>query len=352
MNNQIQICGNGKRALALIIVSLAGMAGSALGQALSPPTNLQVVSAVSMPTQGGTPGQAGATGWQHTGVALATCAATSYSGTNLVLDGCDFNGQVRITGGNVTIKRSRVRASCGTDTSCAAILISGGGPHLIEDVEIDSTNPNANGCVDSNNCRQDRTIGITRPSSTTSPITIRRVWTHNTTRGMDITGQQNITVVDSYLGPNISPPIGQPPGSCANNSERQHASAIRAAGGTRQIAINNTVLHIGYCAWASGLIATYPEGGPNSGWEISGGRWIIEGQNDGAYGIAMGYTPPAEQQNTNYAIRDLQISTQYYGTGCPSGCAQSWDELGGSKSWSNVRKYNPGKSDDGQPISP
>jgi hypothetical protein len=352
MSKQIHAYRIVKPTFVVTVMLLAGLTGNAFSQTLSPPTNLRVGTSVpTVPVPGGTAGQPGATGWQHTGVTLSACAATSYSGTNLVLDGCDFSGQVRITGGSVTIKRSRVRASCGTDTSCAAILISGGGPHVVEDVEIVTTNPNANGCVAEANCRQDRTIGITRPSSVTSPITIRRVWTHNTTRGMDITGQQNITVVDSYLGPNISPPIGQPPGSCANSSERQHASAIRAAGGTRSITLSNTVLHIGPCSWASGLIATYPESGANSGWEVTGGRWIIEGQNGGAYGIAMGYTPP-EQQNTNYIIRDLQISTQYNATGCPSGCAQSWNELGGSKAWTNVRKYNPGKSDDGQLVSP
>jgi hypothetical protein len=171
-------------------------------------------------------------------------------------------------------------------------------------------------------------------------------------RGLDITSQQNIVVEDSYFGPNVSPPIGQPPGSCTNSSERGHASAVRAAGGTHDIVFSNTVLHLGYCAWASGLIATYPENGANYNWEITGGRWIIEGQNDGAYGIAAGYTPPQEQQNHDFNIHDLQISTQYYSSGCPSGCDQSWSEVGGIKSWTNVRKYNPGRPDDGQLIPP
>lgn len=320
---------------------------------MSNPTTVKVTAASGtvLPIQGGLPGQAGATGWQHTGVALKPCAATAFNGVNLVIDGCDFGNLITITGGSVTIKRSRIRASCGTDTSCAAIRITGGGPHLIEDVEIDSTNPDSNGCVAEANCRQDRTIGITRPSNQTSTITIRRVWTHNTTRGMDITGQQNIHVVDSYLGPNVSPPIGQPPGSCTNSSERQHASAIRAAGGTHDISIQNTVLHIGYCSWASGLIATYPEQGANYNWSIQGGLWIIDGMNDGGYGIAAGYTPP-EQQNHDFSVRDLQISTQAYSTGCPSGCAQNWSKLGGTNIWNNVRAYNPGKSDNGRLISP
>lgn len=329
------------------------LGASTFAVALNAPANLRFGTA-GLPIQGGNAGETGATGWAHTGVTLRSCE--SYvNGTDYVLDGrttpltvdsCDFLGRTVRIYGQVTLKRSRIRNSDASDCASPAIGIqSGAGPVLIEDVEIATTDPNVVG----GGARQDRSICVFKEN--TQSVTLRRVWSHGTMRGLDITSQDNILVEDSYLGPNLSPPTGQPPGSCANNTERAHASAVRAAGGTGNIVFRNTVLHIGYCAWASGLIATYPENGANSNWEVAGGRWIIEGQNDGAYGIAAGYTPP-EQQNTNYNIHDLQISTQYFSSGCPSGCAQSWTEVGGTRLWTNVRKYNPGKSDDGQLISP
>lgn len=313
------------------------------------------VSSGGLPIPGGSVGQVGATGWQHTGTTLKSCE--SYvKGADYVLDGrtaaltvdsCDFKGKRVLIYGNVTLRKSRIINSATLDCAEAAVQIaSGAGPVLIEDVEIGTTNPGALG----GQPRQDRTICISKGNS--QLVTLRRLWTHDTMRGLDFTGQNNIRVEDSYLGPNVSPPIGYPPGSCSGNSERQHASAIRAAGGSYNIKLTNTVLHIGYCSWASGLIATYPENGANHDWEVSGGRWIIEGQNDGGYGIAAGYTQGVEQPNYNYNFHDFSISTQAYSSGCPSGCAQNWGELSGTKTWSNVTKYSPGSTSNGSLIAP
>lgn len=323
------------------------------------PDNLRGVYK-TLPIAGGTAGQAGATGYSHTGVTLASCSSYLSGGdyvldgtsTPLVVSGCDFAGQVRISG-NVTLKKSRVVNNSDCDSGCALIVIlSGSGPVVIEDVEMTTTNVNAVGCVQGNNCRQDRTIGIFKDN--TQPVTIRRVYAHHTLRGMDITGQQNITVVDSYMGPNTSPPIGEAPGSCINNSERAHSSAIRGAGGVQNVLIRNTVLEIGFCSWASGIYASYPEGGANHDVTISGGRWIIGDQNSGAYGIAVGCTNP-ESENYNFKVLNLQIQGDYSGT-CPSGCGQSWNELAwtvssASNAWTNVTKYPGGASiaNDGTP---
>ncbi len=300
------------------------------------------------------------TGWQHTGVSLASCEqysnGTDYiiSGTasGRVVDGCDFTGkQVRITGGGaVTLKRSRVRNADNCDTACAAIYVANGaGPVTIEDVEVTTTNPN----VTNEAQRQDRTIGVDKNNS--QPVMLRRVYAHDTTRGVDITGQQNITFEDSYLGFNVSPPSN---GDCGQ--ERKHSTAVRAAGGVSNVLFKNTVLGVGNCAFASGLVAFYPENGPNHDIVFDGGLWIIQGNNDGAYGIAVGWTL-AEDENYNFTVKNVQISTQYYAEGCPEGCGQNWngsnwnpDIFGpkGVKIWQNVTKYNPGKADHGQPIGP
>lgn len=345
------MCGRVAAAAILLapVVSFAQLASK-------PPVLLDPVPIVTpssgLPIPGGSPGQPGATGWEHTGVTLSSCSALLKNGryeldgrqAPLVVDSCRLSGAPVYIWGNVTLRRSRLDNDLTVDCQSPVISIeSGAGPVLIEDVEITTSNPNAVGGAD----RQDRTICVKKNNNL--QVTLRRVWSHDTMRGLDITSQKNVRVEDSYLGPNVSPPIGGVPGSCQNSSERQHASAIRAAGGTSDISIINTVLHIGYCSWASGLIATYPEHGANTNWLIQGGLWIIETKNDGGYGIAAGYTPP-ESQNSNFTVRDLYISTQHYPQGCPSGCAQSWNEVAGTRVWTNVRKYNPGKSDHDQPI--
>ena len=334
-------------------------ASAAYSQTPMPPViteidGVAVGTAGALPVPGGSPGVPGATGWQHTGVTLKSCGSFS-NGTDYVLDGrttpltvdgCDFTGRVVRIHGAVTLRRSRIVNDESSDCAGPAIAIEdNAGPVVIEDVEIATTNPSAIGGA----ARQDRTICIWKGN--TKPVTIRRVWTHDTMRGLDFTKQNNIVVEDSYLGPNVSPPTGSPPGVGCPGSERAHASSVRAAGGTYNIAFKNTVFHLGACSWSSGLIATYPENGANHDWEVAGGRWIIEGYNSGAYGVAAGYTPP-ESRNYNFAFHDIEISTQYNSGGCPSGCAQSWSELGGTNSWTNVRKYNPGKADHGQLISP
>lgn len=322
-----------------------------------------------LPIPGGDVGECGATGWEHTGVSLAstgTCLSggTVSSGGNgfslttagATYDGCNFDDAVEINAANITLKRSRIVHAGGTECGDGApgLKISSG-PFIGEDIEIATTNPNAVG----GGTRLDRTICL----ATNSGATLTRIWAHDSYRGIDITGQDNFTLQNSYHGPNVSPPTGQAPGdpwTGCPGSERAHASAIRAAGGTQDIDILNVVLHIGKCSFASGLIATYPENGANHDWLIDGGMWIIEEDNpsssgtgsDGgnAYGIAAG-CGGGEQENYNFIVQNLKISTQYYAAACPSGCAQNWNELAGTNTWSNVTKYNPGQGDDGQAIT-
>lgn len=286
------------------------------------------------------------TGWQHTGVILkAPASPVQVTAGEYVLagpatvDGIDFVGKrLRIrAGGPVTVTRSRV-----TSDAVAAVLIdNGAGPVLLEDVEITS--------IDKNSAKADRIVTVNK--NNTELVTLRRVYGHDTMRGLDVTGQNNISVESSYLAFNYNPGTG----------ERDHSTAIRAAGGVFKLQVLNSVLGVGDNSFASGIAAFYPENGANHDVTFDCGLWIISPNNSGAYGVAVGYTPSAgEPQNLNFTVRNVWISTQYYAQGCPSGCGQNWNQqpgssigpLGGAKVWQNNRKYNPGQPDHGQPIGP
>lgn len=262
------------------------------------------------------------TGWQHTGVTLKayTGATTIPAGT--VLDSVDITKPIT-NAGQLTIRRSRITAG-----GLMAVNCTGPGDVLLEDVEITGS--------------YDRSIQTSNRKAGT--LTCRRVYAHGGLRGLDFTGDGNpIRLEDSYFAFNSNPGSG----------ERSHASAIRAAGGIRSLDVVNTVLGVGTSSWSSGLIATYPENGPNSGVRIVGGLWIVQADNSGAYGIAAGYTPSAgEKPNSNFVVKDLWVSTEFYPSGCPSGVGQHWNQLAGTNVWSNVRKYHPGFAEHGQQINP
>lgn len=338
----------------------------------------------TLPIAGGAYGQAGATGWEHTGVVLnSVCDPGDYidgqgnytldgTGTPLVVDGCDFDSQIRIYG-EVTLKRSRYTGTgaLSGNTANAAIRIEGGaGPVLIEDVEIRTSDPNAIG----GGYRQDRTIAVLKDNGL--PVTIRRVYTHDTMRGLVIEGQDNVTVADSYLGPTVSPPVGELPGVGCPGGEREHGSAIFGNHATN-FSLDNTVLHVGPCSFASGVISAYSHEDVSAhDWSISGGLWIVEKDdpsNDGevcdpgqtppdpdhngcAYGVQVACPTqhsdwPADR-NYNFDVNGLKISTQYYSVGMPQGIDVGWGDLAGTNAWTNVTKYNPGEADHGDPIYP
>ena len=322
------------------------------------------VTTTSTTVLSGTPGTCGpvvgfpsanCVGYKHTGIALKACEQYASNGNYVingsaagtVVDGCRFAGkQVIIKGGGpVTLKRSFVSNNDFNDTAGAAIFVAqGAGPVLIEDVEVTTTDPT----VTNELLRQDRSIGVAKNNNL--PLTLRRVHAHDTVRNIDITGQVNVTIEDSYLGPNVNPGSG----------ERKHSSGIRAAGGVSNFLLKNTVVEMGSNAWASGILATYEENGDNHAITVDGGLWVIGANNSGAYGIAAGYTVSSGNRNYDFTIKNLQISTQYNSGGCPSGCAQNWTSAGSPgiapldapKVWSNVTKYNPGKPDHGQQMTP
>jgi hypothetical protein len=274
------------------------------------------------------------TGYVHTGVTLTAYAGNYIVSTpNTVIDSKLFTDTIEINAANVTIKRCKFLVATGSDWA-PLIIRNTASNYLIEDVEIASPS-------DTN--RFDRSIKIQNAPPGNNGGVIRRVYAHGGTRGLDFTGGSYITLEDCFLGYNYNPGTG----------ERDHASCLRAAGGTHHVTFTNCVLGIGYNCFASGIAAFYPENGANHDIAFIGGLWKLGGNNDGGYGGAFGYTPP-EQQNYNFTIQDLYISCFVdpatdadghqiggYAIGMPSGVGQQWNEMGGTAIWSNVRKYNP-----------
>lgn len=244
------------------------------------------------------------TGWAHTGVTLTPYTGSDVIDAAVTIDSADITGGLEIAHdtGLVWIKRSRITGGFGDGS--AGIEITGTGDVLIEDVEIRSTD------LASNATQFDRTIStaLTNASrNSVATLTIRRVHAHGAIRGMDFSGDgEPILLEDCYHAFNYNPGVG----------ERDHTTAIRAAGNTFSITVNNCVLGMGDDCFASGVIAMYPEFGPNTGLTINGGLFVVQANNDGAFGIAAGFTPPGESPNHDFNVTGLWISTEFYSEGC------------------------------------
>ena len=176
-------------------------------------------------------------------------------------------------------------------------------------------------------------------------------------RGIYVGGASNISVYDSYLGPSISPPLGLGPVTYPDKTgcpgtERAHTGAFGSNGGASFLTLSNTVLHIGYCSWASNLMAMYPESSPNHDVTITGGMFIIDDPYQwGGGGLAVGCTVGAENANYNFNVNGLKMSYATNPNFCSRGCVSNWNKLQGTNSWSNVTIYNPGQSNDGQAVT-
>lgn len=126
------------------------------------------------------------TGWKHTGVTLTPIAKEYIASTpGEVLDAKDFRGGLRIRADNVTVKRSRVQ--CG---NCGVWIDWNVRGTLIQDVEITSK---------SRTERIDRAITAGR----TYDLTIRRVYIHDTQRGIEY--GYSALIEDSYVDDEYNP---------------------------------------------------------------------------------------------------------------------------------------------------
>lgn len=331
-------------------------------------------------------------GWAHTGGSLTSCEGYLVDDLDYILDGeeaplvvigCDFDDHNVILKGQVALLRSRITDNDDNDTQGAALQVApGAGPILVEDVEIRNADPNTTG----GDGRQDRTFAVRKGNEL--PAVFRRVYTHDTERGADITEQANVLIDASLLGPNVNPPTGELPNVGCPGGERDHGTQIRMAGSAVDITVRDTVQIAGRCSFNSGVWSAYGENGAdgvpgtNSDIKVQGGRWTIQeddpnsaglGSDGGnAYGIAAGCTTTQtcqsgdawypwcttcsggycnRFQNSDFSVTGLQISTEYYSAACPSGCDSGWDKLAGDNVWSGVTKYHPGFGDHGASIT-
>lgn len=300
------------------------------------PVNVTAPVVGGLPTPQSTGVPAGTVLTPYTGPTQITAANTVIQ-DKLITTDIEF-----LNASNFIIRRCKVYSGSGTTGGYGNINVHGTSWGLIEDVEI--------ACPATE--QYDRSIQtIGRVGSATKKLTIRRVYAHGGFRGMDITSSGYIDMIDCYMAYNDNPGTG----------ERSHASAIRAAGGVSYCTFTNCVFGVGAQSFSSGLIATYPENGANHHLTFTGGLWDLRDQGGGApYGIACGYTVGTEQQNHDYSITDLYVSTAFYSDGCPGGVGQHWidggtakgsiGKLGGVNVWQNVRKYHPGFPDHNQQI--
>jgi hypothetical protein len=127
------------------------------------------------------------TGWKHTGVTLTPVNGLYTARTaGEVLDAKDFRGGIKISADNVTVKRSRVM--CG---DCPGVWIDWNVKNaLIEDVEITSK---------SREERIDR--GLT--AGKTINLTVRRVYVHDTQRGIE--WGYSALIEDNYVDDQYNP---------------------------------------------------------------------------------------------------------------------------------------------------
>lgn len=350
-----------------------------------------------------TPGACG-TGGSVLTVSSGVYTIHGSAGAGGIVDGCAFGTDaapatvIMASGGTSTIKASEVKGKNPNGGTGAAIRVTSGGcPCNITDVEITTavctvdsitcfspsspildsqgvlvdpylgrpehidqsaaylvSNPAAVACCDSQ--RQDRSIS-TEEKANTQPVTITRLYSWDTQRGLTLTGSNNVTMTDSYEQ-NYNPhnrcaPYGANPplGFDAQPYDYAHSSEIRSTSGTSNMTFTNDVQIIGPCSNASGVLALYPESTGNHDITVNGGLWEITAPgNSGGYGAAAGFSPPGcggcpappggESPNYNITIKNVHMSvaasaalgysgvTSTFGFG--GGLAQNWTYGGGN----------------------
>jgi Bacterial Ig domain/Bacterial Ig-like domain len=290
---------------------VATVTDSANQKAASTSVSVTVKNAVVAPSVDGRSVTPANTGWQPTGVILA-----SYSGTlkvttaGTVIDGKDINGSFTVDAPNVTIKRSRIKAG---NTDYGFVATPKATNLLVEDTEITSATPG--GC--------DRAV-FTQGGS----CTFRRVLARGTRRGY---APGSNTLLDScYYGDNV------------NNTDA-HTSAVGAWGGLKNFTMKNCNFSTAPGTNASSACSFYPESAANTGILLDGCLF----DTGGGYALYVGYTPPQEQPN-QITVQNCWFGVRYNpncGQYAPVSNAHGGLQAGGG-SWTNNRWHAPGQSKD------
>jgi hypothetical protein len=252
------------------------------------------------------------TGWEHTGVSLATYTGDRYltwaesPNNDGVFQGFLFPDPVVIDDDNIVIRRSKI-----TGTNPYGIRQVPGVSGLeLTDVEVTSGDPG-----DINN-QIDRACAFEGGN-----VVVDRLYVHHCWRGLGMYAE-GISVKRSYVGDNINPDGGE------------HSTVIHAAGGANGIVLEANNFGINPDTEASATFSMYPENASNNDWVIRGN--LI--RNSGGYVIKVGYTPP-ESPNTDFTFVDNWISTEFYENGGIYGVQDSWSEVTG-ETWRGNRWWD------------
>jgi hypothetical protein len=233
---------------ALRLLALAVLCQASAAYALSPPANLRIG------TGGGTPTawpSASNTGWQPTGVTLKASGSLTVSTAGAVVDGLDVSGTIYVSANNVTIKRSRVRAS-----AFAAIQIRSGVTGVrVEDCEIDGRGTSG---------------GATNSMGVIGPVTVLRSNIYGVENG--VTPESGSLVQDSYIHDLGAP--GSP-----------HYDGIQIDGGLSNIVVRHNNIVVSQSQTSAVMIDNYF--GPTSNITVDNNRLVGGGftvYSDGQFG--------------------------------------------------------------------
>lgn len=239
---------------------------------------------------------ANCTGWQHTGVALQSCA-TTLSTDNAVYDGCLFDGGIVVVGNNITVKRSKITGIVSANWDANGSLR---GLSLV-DVEIDGSpyfDPFGQAAIGLDN------------------YTCIRCHVHNTGRGANF--RNNVRIEDSYFHDFVY-------------VDGAHQSAIGSNGGS-----NNTILHNNIeCngvggSGCSGALVMYGDFDPIDNILVQNNLFNTDGSYctyAGSTGVSSGKPFP---HGTNVRYIDNRFGKKYYSTCGDAGPVAAWEYNSGN----------------------
>jgi hypothetical protein len=243
-------------------------------------------------------------GYRPTGITLKPYTGPLVITTpGTVLEGYDIPGGVAVRARDVTIRKSLVRGT----GSWAVRQEKGGDGLLLEDTDVTTKNTGSG--------RVDRAVQFEAGNGT-----LRRCSLYATQRGIALAS--HVLVEDTYHGEN-------------SNDTDAHSSAIACWGGCTDVTLRRSFMGTAPNTNASSSMSCYPESGPNSYFTIT--ETLFE--SGGGYVFYFGYTPPGEQPNHHFVLRDNWVSTKPDPKGGFYGCTSLSNGWSASE-WTNQRWYD------------